>query len=192
MPRRSPVWSARSIFWLAALDIALTAALVFLLGHKTLFAEVQITLAIVAGALFIFLATGLYCGLRVKRETVSVPPPSKRKIELPLGDAVDVGVDSADFSLDATGDEGCFVAILLWLLVMAAIFLLFWLFETGALAALMIAIYWLFSRALRQVFARGRFCRRKFWHSIGYAAGFTALYTGWLFALSWLIRLWMN
>jgi hypothetical protein len=43
-----------------------------------------------------------------------------------------------------------------------------------------------FYLALRQVFARSRVCRGNLGKSVGYALLYTALYTGWLFALVWI------
>lgn len=49
--------------------------------------------------------------------------------------------------------------------------------------ALCVAVFWVFNRALRQVFARSRQCGHRTGPSLGYAAFYTFLYTGWLFAI---------
>jgi hypothetical protein len=52
-------------------------------------------------------------------------------------------------------------------------------------ALVVLAVFWVFNRALRQVFARSRQCHGRLAPSLGYALVFTILYTGWLFALVW-------
>ena len=64
---RYPVWSVKTVTITALCVIAVTAASVFLLGKRSIFVETEMTLGIVGAALFVFLAVGLYHGVRVKR-----------------------------------------------------------------------------------------------------------------------------
>lgn len=59
------VWSMRTITLVAIAVVTVTAVSVFLLGKGSLFRETGLTLAIVAAGLF--LAVGLYRGVRVER-----------------------------------------------------------------------------------------------------------------------------
>jgi hypothetical protein len=152
-----------------------------------LIAEMQVFLAATGVALMMFLTTGLYRGVRVRRETkpnvaVDGRPSDDRWFDGTGWDASlpDVGID---------GDEGCLGAILV-----VVIWVVFSLLVLGLLAAfvemlapvLVIAaasLYWVFYRALRQVLLKSRHCRGRLLASIGYAATYTFLYTGWLAAI---------
>ena len=85
--------------------------------------------------------------------------------------------------------EGCLgaiVSVLLSVVVLIVLaFLLWFLINVGAVVVLVLflALAWVFSRALRQVFRHSRTCRGRLAPSLGYAVLYSALYTGWLFAL---------
>jgi hypothetical protein len=187
---RYPVWSVKTITVLCILVIAITATSVFLIGKKPLFYETELTLAIIAAVLFVFLAVGLYRGVRVRRR------------DLPGVDIKGVGLDDlTDHLPDANhvpepldvGDGcvgaivglllgivvGALLMVLLWLLLNLGIVL--WVFLTAALA-------WLFYLALRQTFGKSRVCKGKLAPTLAYALMYTILYTGWLFALVWVAQ----
>ncbi len=184
---RYPVWSVKTITVTALFVTAVTAASVFLSGKRSVFVETELTLAIVAAALFVFLAVGLYRGVRVRRR------------DLPGTDVKGVSAENMDFSidnmvpdgLDLGGDEGCLVAIVgLFVAVIAAVaaVLLLWLVINLGIVLwvfLLAAVAYVFYLALRLVFARSRTCRGNLVASVGYALVYTVLYTGWLFAVVW-------
>jgi hypothetical protein len=187
---RYPVWSVKTITALAILVIALTATSVFLIGKKTLFYETELTLAIVAAVLFVFLSVGLYRGVRVKRRDLpGVDTKGVRLGEITehLPDAATLpdNIDAGDFG------EGCLVALvglLLAIVVGAILLVLLWLLlNLGILlwVFLIAALAWVFYLALRQIFAKSRVCKGNLGASLGYALVYTVLYTGWLFALVW-------
>ena len=187
---RYPVWSVKTITVVAILVIAVTAASVFLIGKKPLLYETELTLGIVAGVLFVFLAVGLYRGVRVKRwdlPGVETKGVSMGELMEGLPDAVDVsgGIDAGEFG------EGCLVSIvgLLLAIVMGVVLLLFlWvLLNLGILlwVFLIAALSYVFYLALRQIFAKSRVCKGNLGASLGYALVYTVLYTGWLFGLVW-------
>src|SRR3954454_6841476 len=61
------VWSMRTITLVALTVVVVTAISVFLLGKGSLFRETELTLGIIAAALFVFLTFGLHRGATVKR-----------------------------------------------------------------------------------------------------------------------------
>jgi hypothetical protein len=182
--RRYPVWSARVILAVAVAGVCVVAPLVLLVGHRRLMVDVEILGGVVAGAMFLFLAVGLYRGVRV------------RKREAMAGDFKAVGGDwipSNLGDLGSLGGDGCGEIIggfLLGLLLLILLVVGLWLFVNVALVVfflLSLALGWVFQRALRQVFAKSRRCRGDLAASLAYAAWYTFLYTGWLFAVLMLV-----
>lgn len=180
---RYPVWSVKPVTMLLVVSVALTAVLVLWLGRRPVVQELEITLGIVAGLLFVFLSVGLHRGVRLKERE---PPP----LEIPSVQMDADPVDAAhisDFGLGADG--GCLGAIVgLLLSVLVAVVLLgllslFMQIAVAILAVLAAGLYWIFHLALRQVFAHSKDCHGRLARSLGFAAWYTILYTGWLFAV---------
>jgi hypothetical protein len=183
----------RSIALVAVLAVGIIAALVFLLGHRSAIVEAEITLGIVAAALMLFLTMGLYRGVRVQRETMEFYWPDQRSIldgfnGSSLPDIPDLGIDAGEGCLAAI--VGLVAAVILGILLLILTWLLINLVWAVWLV-LMIALFWVFNRALRIVFARARTCRGNLPNSLRYAALYTLLYTSWLFGLLWAID-WMK
>jgi hypothetical protein len=153
----------------------------------------EVTLAVVAAAVFIFLTVGLYSGARVrKREVVAAEfkPVGgfKGLAGSDAGGCLDFGSLSFDLG-DGCGEVigGLVIGIVLMILLVVGL----WLFLNVALIVfflLSIAVGWVFHRALRQVFAKSRLCRGDLVNSLYYAAIYTLLYTGWLFAVLMLVE----
>jgi hypothetical protein len=186
-PRRL---NARMVALIAVLIVPLSAGLVFGLGHRSVFVELQITLLVLAASLFCFLSAGLYWGLRLDPQPRrgafggfdnALATPS---VELPsMGDWGDVGGGDDPISM--------VLAIIGWIIVSVVLIIALVMFASvlwGVLLALLGALFWLFAQALRQVFVHARRCRGNVLLSTGYALWFTLLYTGWLLGLSWLAR----
>lgn len=183
------VWSMRTITLVAIAVVTVTAVSVFLLGKGSLFRETGLTLAIVAAGLFVFLAVGLYRGVRVERW--ELPGVSNNTVD--FGDVLESLPNSdsgflGDIASGADG-EGCLGAIVgVILAVVVGIFLVFFLWIVINLGImlwvfLLAASSWVFYLALRQVFAKSDLCHGNWFRSVGYALLYTFLYTGWLFAL---------
>jgi hypothetical protein len=187
---RYPVWSVKTITVVAILVFALTAVSVFLIGKKPLFYETELTLAIIAGVLFVFLTAGLYQGVRVKRwdlPGVDTKGVSMGDLMEGLPDAASLpdGIDPGDFG---EGCLGALVGLLLAIVVGVVLLLFLWLLlNLGILlwVFLIAALSYVFYLALRQIFAKSRVCKGNLAASLGYALVYTVLYTGWLFALVW-------
>ena len=186
---RYPVWSVKTITIMGILVIALTAASVFLIGKKPLLYETELTLAIIAGVLFVFLTVGLYQGVRVKRWDL----PGVDAKTVSMGDVMDSlpnanfsdGLDPGDFG---EGCLGALVGLLLAIVVGVVLLAFLWvLLNLGILlwVFLIAALSYVFYLALRQIFAKSRVCKGNVAASLMYALMYTVLYTGWLFALVW-------
>jgi hypothetical protein len=185
--RQYPVWSAKSIALLALLALILSALLVYGLGKKSLFVETELTLAVIAAGLFVFLTVGLYRGVRIRKEQLTTEVSVNADfIDMGGLDWPDVGLD-----LDPEGIVGAIVSLIVAVVVVILLTLVAWALLTflwGLVVVLAVAVFWVFNRALRQVFAHSRRCRGNLAASLGYAALYTGLYTGWLFALVWAIH----
>jgi hypothetical protein len=177
------VWSISTITTYALVVIGLTAILVYVLGKRSVFFETELTLGIIAAALFAFLTIGLYHGVRIRRRdlpSATMPEVPTPDFELPDLGGFDLGID---------GDEGCLAVLVgLVLAVIVGILLVFALWILLYLGIvlwvfLLMAVAWVFYLALRQVFAKSRVCKGNLRASVGYALLYTLLYTGWLFAL---------
>ena len=192
--RRKPHsrWSLLPLMVLAALSAATISTLIIVYGQKPFITELQLSLAGIAGVLFLMISIGLFQGIRVKVVKLPQPKSTDSKISDHVDgedvvDAVGVGADAAS-SLADGADEGCVVAFLLGILVFVALFLVMILWESGILIALAGAVYWIFCRAMRQVFLKSPRCKGNLGRSIAFALLYTALYTGWLFALLEAVR----
>ncbi len=186
-----PVWSVRSVAWLAVVTLAVSGTVIFLAGKRSFIVELEWMLGVVSAALFAMLSVGLYRGVRLREK--DAPSAEMRNVDLsdwqPDGSLPDV-----DCPLDVIdgGDEGCLGVIVGLLLSVVVLFLLLgflWVFLQFAaivLFIMMTAIYWVLHLALRQVFAHSEDCRGKLLRSLGFASLYTMLYTGWLFALLFL------
>jgi hypothetical protein len=179
--KRYPIVNAKIVTLLSFLTILLTLALVFLIGHKTVFLRLEITLAIISICLFIFLFTGLYIGIRIQHEPIFKEKwrPLKSKW------------DTADlFSLDTFGITlgegiiGILLSMLLWIVLSIAIIILLIIIANmlwGVIFILGVMLYWLFYKAYRYVFKKSRLCRHRIGLSLKYSLLFTILYTGWIY-----------
>ncbi len=173
---------------------ALTLFLVFWLGNSSAWVEWNLALAAVALGLFLLLAGGLYQGVRLARPRpadADVRPMMPRR--LPLVDAApalgSIGVELPEMSDAGDNLAGCLVTFMLWLAATILITILTWLaieFLVIVLPALLLGVYWIYYRALRLVFSKSRLCRGRLRLSLGYALLYTFVYTGWLFAVTWL------
>jgi hypothetical protein len=92
--------------------------------------------------------------------------------------------------LPDSGDDlvGCLVTIVLWIGLLILLVVLLWVLAQviAALPVLAMALYWIFYRALRVVFAKSRSCKGQLRRSMGYGLLYTAAYVGWIFVLLWM------
>lgn len=200
MNRQGPVryfsLHPRIALFLMIVTSIVIAALVFAIGQSSLFIEIQVTLTIIALCLFGFMAIGLYHGVRVEKDSVrieatsagsgwnwlaffdlgSIPMPEIHHVDIPGVGDIGGGDDLA----------GCLVSLLLWIgvtILIAVILAVVVPFIGSIIVVVFTALYWVFYQALRQVFARSRYCRGNWRRALGVSLIFTTIYTGWLLAL---------
>lgn len=186
-----PVWSVKSVAWLAMLTLVLSATVIFLAGKRSLIVELEWTLGVVSAALFALLAVGLYRGARLhEKEAPAAECPSvdlsNWQSDVTVLPDMDCPLDAVDGGGDDLGCLGVIVGVLLSVVVFFVLLGLLWVFLQFAVIVafiVMTAIYWVLHLALRQVFAHSEDCRGKLGRSLAFASLYTILYTGWLFAL---------
>ena len=186
-----PVWSVKSVAWLAVLTVIVAGTAVALSGERSLFIKLEWTLGVVSAALFAMLAVGHYRGVRLREK--DAPAAEMSKVDLSDWQPDSTGLPDMDCPLDAVdggGDElgclGVIAGVLLSVVVFFVLLGLLWVFLQFAVIVLFVvttAIYWVLHLALRQVFAHSEDCRGKLGRSLAFASLYTVLYTGWLFAL---------
>lgn len=189
----SPLWSVRAIVLISIPVVAITALLVFYFSASSFVTEAGITVGIISLGLFLFLAVGLYHGVRLKEQPTDEEPAAldvgaidPTIMALPVMDLPKLDLDIPDIGDSGNDLVGCLVSIVLWLVVSIVLMVLFWLLVqvlSLILPWVLLALYWVFYRALKLVFAKASVCRGQLLPSLGYAFLYTALYTGWLFLL---------
>lgn len=184
---RYPVWSVRTITFVSVIVLSLTTLLMLVIEGRSLVAELEIVLTVVAACLLVFLTIGLYRGVRVRRKDTG-GEKARVKFDEVAELSPELTFNAPDCPIDAA-DEGCLGSIAglivsiiaLWVIVLVLWFLLN--VAVIGVSVLALGLYWIFYLALRQVFAKSRRSRGNLKLSAGYALYFTVLYTGWLFAL---------
>ena len=142
----------------------------------------MLSTSLLSVAFFLFLAVGLYNGIKLKDDIGKIT--DKFKIEkLPDLSGFESPFDISDA---AEGIVGVLLGILAWILFSILIVLIIWLF--GALLWPMILVfaamlYWIFFRALRLVFKNSNKCRGDLVASIIYGIGYTLLYNFWIYGI---------
>lgn len=204
--RRYPILNTKVVALITLPVIVTITVLVFVLSDRSIFVESQITLAVISLCLFVFLATGLYRGVRLERPAKdeldrSVEQYETRKTTTGHHPADIFGllfsfgpttshVDLPHIDLPGSSDVGddlvgCLLSLVLWIVVLGLLAILIWMLAQfiAALPIFAVVLYWIFYRALRVVFARSKVCQGRLLRSMGYGLLYTMLYTGWIFAL---------
>jgi hypothetical protein len=189
--RRYPIWNPRTVTAVAVLVIGICTTIVLVAGKRSLFIELELALGLVSICVFWFLTVGLYRGIRLRKDRFPSPSaPQEKPSE---------SFDFPDLPVWDFGDEiGCLGPILG--LIFAAIafigllVVIYWAMPYLVVGVLFLiaAIYWVFYIALRRVFVLSRRCRGNWGLSTLYGAGYTGLYTAWLFLVLIAARYWLE
>lgn len=166
--KRYQLWSAKTISLLFLLTSVTAAILVFNSDKGSFFIKMEIALGIIAAILFLFLTAGLYLGIRLRKESIDVPAPEFSPELMPDG-------FSALSSLDDIA--GIFGTIIFWIAITIIIGFMFPAILSGFFIILA-TLFWVFFRAMRQVFIKSRVCKGNLIESTKYGAQYTFLYTG--------------
>ncbi|MDQ0888622.1 small-conductance mechanosensitive channel [Paenibacillus sp. V4I9] len=191
--KRYKVINAKMATLLSLSAMVLTLFLVFSIGHRSILIELEITTGVLAVVLFTFLSFGLYRGVRLQND------PLYKEGWKPFGkwDVLDFASAGDLFPVEFPG-EGLFgiaLTVIAWIVITIVMLILIFLVGNmlwGIIVFMGVMLYWLFYRAYRYVFLKGRACRNRVGLSLAYGGLYTVLYTGWAFILlqigSWVMQ----
>ncbi|SEB59214.1 hypothetical protein [Paenibacillus sp. GP183] len=193
--KRYKVINAKTAMLISLASMFLTVLLVFLIGHRSVFIKLELTLGILALVLFCFFCLGLYMGFRMQNDPFFKEgwKPFKGK-----WDSLDLSSAGSLMPFEIVGEGlwGFLLSILAWIafsLVMVLLLFLIGNMLWGVIFFMIVMLYWLFYRAYRNVFLKSRYCRNRAWRSLAYGSLYTVLYTGWAFLLlqvgAWVIHM---
>jgi hypothetical protein len=171
------VWPLPILGLVSLVVVTGVSILVFMISKRSLYDELEYTIAIVAFILFFFLSDGLYTGARLEGK-----PTAPNFDFLKAGYAAFDAADALS-ALEILGETVTWIAIsIAILLVLVFLATVLW----AAVLALGFMLYWLLYRAIRIVLLKGPKCRGNLKLSFLYAAWYSFLYCGWIFAIVWL------
>jgi hypothetical protein len=198
--------NAKSVFIISLVTIAITILSIFFSGlhiHRSILDNSIISLSILSVSFFLFISCGLYSGMKLKddignltrhikfTESSGYLPDFSSKAE--GGGTV---AEAGGAVSEAGGDlEGIIGAILIWIVATIAIILLIVFFDTIVWTGIMLflaMLYWIFFRALRLVFKNSIKCKGDLVKSMSYGAGYTILYSVWIYGIIFTAELFRN
>ena len=188
---RKPYLKGKTIFIISLIVIAVTAVTVWLTGinyNRALTSNFYISLSIIGTLLFAFMTYGLYKGLGLQDDFPNYRNYTKGSL---FNYQAPGGFDSSETDV-GDGLSGLILSILLWIvmsiLILVAMLLLeaiFWF----SLFIIIMMLYWVFFRALRQVFKHANMTSGNFTKAVAYSLSYTFLYLGWIFGIVFLTEI---
>lgn len=175
--------SSRSVFTVTLIVMVLTILSVWLFGlrqHRTIFVNSLLSTGILSIAFFLFLAIGLYRGLKL-RDNIGRLTDKIKTSKIPA----DVS-GTAEIPVVGEGPEGIIISIGLWLMLTFLGPFIIWLFGSILWAGILVFIamlYWIFFRALRLVLKNSGHCKGNLTRSMAYGLGYTIFYIGWIYGI---------
>jgi hypothetical protein len=185
--------NAKSVFIITLLVITLTLIGVWVLGmsaHHTLYENALRSVTILSVFFFLFMAIGLYQGIQLRDNVGDLTQ------KMNLSDVVDfTTTDGLGSPGDYAGEgiAGILIGFVLWVVVSLLLIVLAWLVGAVLWAGLVLFIamlYWIFFRALRFVLRHAAECKGSLMPSIGYAFGYTVLYSAWIYGIIYSLQYW--
>jgi hypothetical protein len=163
----------------------LTIVSIWLFGlgkHRSIFSNSLLSTTILSTGFFLFLAIGLYKGIKLKDNLGRITHKGKSQ------EPVDLSNLHNTSSLLEVGDSigGFVISIILWLLVTVLIGFFIWFFGVvfwTAITVFVAMLYWIFFRAVRLVFKNSYKCKGKFILSVSYGLLYTLLYNFWIYGI---------
>lgn len=152
--------------------------------NRLVTSNLYLSLGIIALALMVFLTYGLCKGARLRN---NAPKLTNYKI----GNALQTA-ELPQMWGSGTGDglEGLLMSLFLWIFVAVLMVVVVLLFEAIIWLSVFVifaSIYWVLVRALKLVFRRSGRTAGDLTASFLYALFYTSLYTGWLFAIAFMV-----
>ena len=181
----------KSVFVVSAIVIAVTSLTVYFTGinyQRSVNDNLLISLSIIAIVLFVFMTYGLYKGLGLQDDFPNYRNYTKGSL---FNYQAPGGFNSTDTDV-GDGLSGLILSILLWIvmsiLILVAMLLLeaiFWF----SLFIIIMMLYWVFFRALRQVFKHAKATSGNLTKAAAYSISYTFLYLGWIFGIVFLTEI---
>jgi len=178
------------VFIVSLIVIGVTFLTVYLTGanyHRTLTANLYLSLSIIGATLFLFMTYGLYKGIGLDDNFPKFKSFKK-------GDFMGDATPNFDAPSVDVGDDigGLIMSVLLWIVMTIAIIFLLIVLEAVfwfSLFILLATLYWVFFRALKFVFSKSKDTMGKIGISAIYSFGYSFLYLGWIFGIVYLTEL---
>ena len=190
MKAKETYLKGKSVFTISLIVIGITILTVYLSGinyNRTITSNLYLSLGIIGICLFVFMCYGLYKGVGLvdnfpKYKDFKSGDLISSSGELPEMPSVDIG----------EGIGGIFLSIILWiamsiffLIVLILLEAIFWF----SLFVILTMLYWVFFRALKLVFNKANETKGNIEKSIIYSLGYTILFTGWIFGITYLAEI---
>lgn len=179
----------KSVFIVSLLVIGVTSITVYLTGihyNRSLTSNLYLSLGIIATALFLFMAYGLYTGIGLIDNFPKFKNFKRGDImgHAPAFDApsVEIGNGIGNLILSTLLWIGMTILFIILLAVLEAIF---WF----SLFILLAMLYWIFFSALRFVFNKSKDTKGDIGISAVYSLTYTLLYVGWIFGIVYLTEI---
>ena len=189
MQAKETYLKGKSVFKISLIVIGITILTVYLSGinyNRTITSNLYLSLGIIGFCLFTFMTYGLYKGIGLIDDFPKYKDFKSGDIFSSSGELPDMAiVDSGE------GIGGILLSILLWIamaiffiIVLVMVEAIFWF----SLFVILTMLYWVFFRALRLVFSKSDETRGNIGLSALYALGYTILFTGWIFGITYLVE----
>ena len=182
--------NTKTIFYSSILVVAATIIAVWLFGlgkDRTMYENSLLSTSILFGMFFLFLAIGLFRGVKLKDNLGKFTDRIKKTKFPEMGD-----IGGADLPLDAgDGIGGIILGIILWIIVSILAIFLLWFFGAVlwvGMLVFMAMLYWVFFRALRLVFKHSKMCKGDLSKSLKIALLYTSLYCLWIYGVIFLVH----
>ena len=189
MKAKETYLKGKSVFTISLIVIGITILTFYLSGinyNRTITSNLYFSLGIIGMCLFIFMTYGLYKGIGLidnfpKYRDFKSGDIISSSGELPDMPNVDIG----------EGIGGILLSIVLWIAM--TIFFLFVLIMLEAvfwfsLFVILTMLYWIFFRAMKLVFSKANETKGNIGTSIIYSMGYTILFTGWIFGITYIVE----
>lgn len=158
-------------------------------SHRSLFQNSIMSTSILAGAFFLFVSLGLYYGFKLKDNVGNILNQERIK---KYSDKIP-GIDGFDFDPPVVGDGigAAILSVVIWFIFSILLIFLsyfFGLFFWSAVLFLAAMLYWIFFRALRQVFKSSAKCKGNLVKSFGFGVFYSFIYIFWIYGIIFMIN----
>jgi hypothetical protein len=189
--KRYHLINSGTVFISTILVISAITVIVYATGvetHRSLYQNSLITITVLFIIFLCFITWGLYKGWKLK-DTIGNFRNYFEKLKKPGSNSSDSsGFGELDLPDIGSGDglEGCFFAVIIWLLVGIFGSIVLWFVDAffwGMLLILGGLFYWITFRAFRLIFKNSPSCRGDILKSFKIAFLYSALYASWIYAI---------